>query len=155
MCLVPIRPCVAAQLLRKQKQMSLCSAWCGFFCASLMLSTASGYVQPQPTRTVKMTRNAWNKECWLLDPEAHLGNSNLPAEQSAWWWLSASGSIFSTPQEAPEISRPLNKGKPKAFSWKASASSTEQSTQQVFNKHLLSERGCKWIEIWRYPDSLP
>lgn len=42
------------------------------------------YLQPKPTRTVKIMSNSHNKECQLLDPEVHLGNGNLPAENSAW-----------------------------------------------------------------------
>lgn len=50
----------------------------------LMLSTAIAYLQPQPTRAVKIMSNAHDKEWRLLGPEVDLGISNFPVEDSAW-----------------------------------------------------------------------
>ena len=68
----------------------LCAQCLGvFFCSvaspfGLMRSTAIPYLQPKPTRTVKIVSNSHNKEGRLLDPEVDLGNSNPAAENSAW-----------------------------------------------------------------------
>lgn len=104
-----------------------------FFCAvaspfGFILSTAIAYLQPKPTRTVKIMCNAQNIECRLLDPEADLGNSKLPAENSSWGF----GYLhhYSALSRKPQGSAGSHKeGKWKAFCWKLSASTVEQSTE--------------------------
>lgn len=82
--------CCCTVTQETEADVSVCNAWtCVFFCSvastfGLMLSTAIAYLQPKPTRTVKIMSNSHNKECRLLDPEVKLGNGNLPAENSAW-----------------------------------------------------------------------
>ena len=113
-----------------------------------MRSTAIPYLQPKPTRTVKIVSNSHNKEGRLLDPEVDLGNSNPAAENSAWWFgqlhLSQSPTL---PRKQLGSAGPYKEGNWKALpaTWRHPAQSRAHS--RCSGNTLLNEGACRWAEM--------